>query len=86
MVKRKRRKDNLTNVALATIGTTVAISILPNLSGTPAESNIKAKSVEGIGIVGSTLPTVGKIVGTTLVFGALGKLRKKSKKLVRGSI
>jgi len=60
----------------------IAIGATPNISGTTAETNIKTNTMKGLSKVSETYPTRGKLKGTSMVFGALGKLKKKSKKLI----
>jgi len=80
--KKKKKKSSYLKSGVSTIAAGVGIGVMPDISGTAAETTIKTKTMTGLSKVSSTFPTRGKIKGTGMVFGALGKLRKKSKKLV----
>jgi len=82
MAKKKKKKDSYLSTGLSTITAGVTIGSIPNISGTASETTIKTKTMTGLSKVSSTFPTIGKVKGTGMVFGALGKLRKKSKKLI----
>lgn len=82
MRKKKKKKDSYLGTGLGTITTGVTIGVIPNISGTAAETTIKTKTMTGLSKVSTTFPTIGKIKGTGMVLGALGKLKKKSKKLI----
>jgi len=67
---------------LGLIGGTTIIGSLPDISGSPAETNIKTKTAQGLGKVGATLPTQGKLIGAGMVLKQVKKLKKKGKKLI----
>lgn len=75
-------KDNFLNIGLGTLASGVAIGSIPNIGGSAAETTIKTKTMTGLSNVSKTFPTMGKIKGTGMVLDALGKLKKKSKKLI----
>ena len=79
---RKRKKDTLSRMAIGTIGSTVVVANMPNPTGSAAITNIKGKAAEGYGKIGATFPTQGKLIGTGMVLKGIGKLKKKSKRLI----
>jgi formate hydrogenlyase subunit 3/multisubunit Na+/H+ antiporter MnhD subunit len=82
MAKKKKKEDTMSGLALGTITGTIAIGSIPTMTGFAAETNIKTSAVSGYENVARTFPTMGSIKGTTGVLGALGTLKKKSKKLI----
>jgi len=72
---------SLIKLGLSTIGSATIIGSLPNISDEPAEANIKAKTVEGLGNIASTFPAQGKIIGAGMILKQTKKLRKSAKKL-----
>jgi hypothetical protein len=71
------------SLGVNTIGSTALIGSIPNISGTVAETGIKESYAKGMGNIGKTFPTMGKLVGTEMVFKSLGKLKKSTKKIKR---
>lgn len=45
---------------------------------------VKEKFFEGLGNIGKTFPTIGKVVGTTMILKSVGKLKKPTKNLLKG--
>jgi len=72
-----RRNSDVQNITSA-----IAIGSIPNISGSAAEQNMKAKSVQGIGKVVSTAPARGKMKGAGMVLSSLGKLKKKTRSIL----
>jgi len=67
------------NLGTGTLVSTIAIGSIPNISGTPAEANIKANTMTGLSNIGKTLPTHGKLIGAGMVLKQVKKLNKKTK-------
>lgn len=65
------------------IGSSVAVGVVPNISKTSTETNLKTNYQQGLSNVGTALPTYGKVKGTGLVLKSVGKL--KSTKILKGS-
>ena len=61
----------------------VAIGSIPTLNQPGAET-MKSKTFEGLGKVGQTFPTAGKLAGAGLIIKSTRKLSKSSKKLKGG--
>lgn len=70
------------NVGVGSIVGGTVIGILPNPTGSAAVTNLKAKTGKGLENVGKTYPTIGKVLGVTMVLKPLGKIKKN--KLLKG--
>jgi len=57
------------------IGATTLVGVIPNLSGTAGETNVRADFSEGMGNMGKALPVMGKVKGTEMVVKSLKKLK-----------
>ena len=78
----KKKKKGYVSSGVSTITSAIVIGGIPNVGGNPAVTNIQNKAMEGYGNVASTYPAQGKLAGAGMVMGSLGKLNKKSKKLI----
>ena len=57
------------------IGANLLVGITPNLSGTAAETNLRADFHEGMSNTGKALPVMGKVKGTKMVLKSIKKLK-----------
>ena len=73
-----KKKDTMSSIA---IGGVIGLSIVDTLPSTASSAGIKAGFSTGVSNVGTALPTMGKVKGTTMVLKPLGKLKKSLKKL-----
>jgi hypothetical protein len=73
-VFRMRGKRPTRWACMQVVGSTMMVGAMPNVSGTAAETNVKGKYLEGMGNIASAFPTVGKVVGTTVVLKQVKKL------------
>ena len=71
--------SGLFDTGLSAIGGTTILGSIPNISGTVAETNIKAGAVQGYSNVGSKLPAMGSLIGAGMVLKQVKKLKKKTK-------
>jgi len=78
MVKKKKKKDTMTGIAvsgtvgLATVG--AASSLAPSSS-----AGMVSGFSTGVSNVGGALPIMGKVKGTTMVLSSVSMLTKKKK-------
>ena len=74
----KKKKDTMSSIAM---GGTLGLNIVGALPSTASSAGIKAGFSTGVSNVGTALPTIGKIKGTTMVLKPLGKLKSSMNKL-----
>ena len=81
MVKRKRRKckDTMSGVVVSGFTGLSVTSAIP-VSLTPGSAGLRTGYAQGIGKVGTTLPTIGKLKGTSMVLKATKKLIPKRRR------
>jgi len=72
----------LLKLGLSTIGSSIVIGSIPNISGTATETTIKTKTTEGLGNVASIFPAIGKLKGGGLILKSTKKLRKGAGKII----
>ena len=83
MAKRKRRRDTMSGVTVGGIVGLSAVGVAqPALSSSATASTLGTSYATGVGHVGATLPTMGKLRGTGMVLKATKKLRKKSRRII----
>lgn len=84
MAKKKRKFPSMTGIAVGGIVATTVVGNIASASGSPTASNLSGKFATGVGKVGNVLPLYGAVKGTQMVLKPIGKLRKKSSKLLKG--
>ena len=83
-MKKKKNKNSYLATGLGTITSGIAIGSIPDISGTASETTIKTNAMTGLTNVSKTFPAIGSMKGTGMVFDSLGKLNKKSKRILKG--
>ena len=65
------------------LGAGVVVGSIPNITGSATETTLKGNFATGLGNVGKTLPTYGKVVGAKMVLKPLKKLKKVGSKVLK---
>lgn len=86
MVKRKKkRKDTLSSVALTGITSIIVVRQVSRAGGGATATGLSGNFATGVGNIGSTFPTVGRLKGTGFVLKGVKKLKKGAKGLLDSS-
>ena len=67
-------------MVIKSITSLIAVESIPTSSA--AATTLKGSYATGLGHIGSTYPTRGKLKGAGMVLGSIGKLNKKSRNLI----
>ena len=57
------------------IGATTFVGVVPNLTGSAAETTLRSDFSTGMGHMGKALPVMGKVKGTQMVMKSVKKLK-----------
>lgn len=76
----KKKKDTMSSVAMSGIMGTTIVGATSSATGYGA--GISANYATGVSKVGTALPVMGKVKGTTMVLNSFSKLKKH--KLLKG--
>ena len=74
---KKKKKDTMTGI---TIGGTLGLGVVSAMPSSTGSAGIKAGFSTGVSNVGTALPVMGKVKGTTMVMKPFVKLKKSLKK------
>jgi len=75
----KKKKDTMTGITISGITGLAVTGAIPN-SLAPGSAGIKTGFATGVSNVGTALPVMGKVKGTTMVLKSLKKLKPPIKK------
>ena len=70
----KKKKDTMTGVTMGGIIGLNVVGAMPS-SGLASETTLRTNFATGVGNVGTALPVMGKVKGTTMVLGSVKKLK-----------
>ncbi|HUS50223.1 MAG TPA: hypothetical protein VMZ91_08650 [Candidatus Paceibacterota bacterium] len=70
----KKKKDTMTGVTMGGLIGLNVVGAMPS-SGLASETTLRTNFATGVGNVGTALPVMGKVKGTTMVLGSVKKLK-----------
>jgi len=73
----KKKKDTMSSIAM---GGAMGLTIVGALPSTAGDTGIRTGFSTGVSNLGTALPVMGKVKGTTMVLKSTGKLKKSLKK------
>jgi len=71
---RKKKKDTMTDITMGGLIGLNVVGAMPS-SGLASETTLRTNFATGVGNVGTALPVMGKVKGTTMVLGSVKKLK-----------
>lgn len=74
-----KKKKSIFNDGMSPILTGITIGSIPMITDSETETNIKEKTLEGLGNVAKTYPARGSMMGAGMVLKSMNKLKKKTK-------
>ena len=72
------------NTGVSLIGAGVMVGAVPNMTGTATETGLKSNFATGLSHTGKAFPLMGKVAGTKMVLKSTTKLKKPTKKILKG--